>query len=93
MSALYFVLMYSNGGLFFEVVFVFPFNIVIIFFNNIVTVAEHCYCNRVNIYIYIVQQGTKKNIHHYFMSSFISVWWLISPHAQNHLEGLVLKRR
>lgn len=69
MGALYFVLMYSNGGLFFlEVVFILPFNTVI--FYNIVTVAERCYCNRVNIYRYIVQQGTKKNINRYFKSSF-----------------------
>lgn len=38
MGAPYFVLMYSNGGLFFEVVFVFPFNTVL--FYNLVTAAE-----------------------------------------------------
>lgn len=56
-SALHFVLMDSNGGLFSKSSLR---SRQYYFFHNIGAVAEHCHCNRSYIYTYIVQQGDEK---------------------------------
>lgn len=72
---------------FFEVVFVFPFNTVILYY--IVTAAERCYCNRVNIYRYIVQQGTKKKISTVTSSHPLTLCLVVDfPTCTNLLDGL-----